>query len=88
MRHSTAEMIGRLVRWENDGRWFTARVTGHGKFRYDAWSGEVVDPGNYVWSAPHPYFVEAPPLVVGQVLPNLLFQFLTVVDESSVERAQ
>jgi hypothetical protein len=62
-------MVGKLVRWERDGKWFTARVTGRHK-ALPAWYGEVVDPGNYLdWNT-------------GDDVPNLRDQFLTVVAET------
>jgi len=63
-------MIGKLVRWERDGQWFTAKVHGTGVIR-GSWAGEVVDPGN--WG--HPLREKA--LAVGEWLPNLHEEFLT-----------
>lgn len=62
-------MVGKLVRWELDGRWFTAKVTGRHKF-LPAWYGVVVDPGNYL------------DLNAGDDVPNLRDRFLTVVAET------
>lgn len=75
------DLIGKLVRWEDDGQWFTARVTGPGSGLYGSLSGKVVDPGNFVGvAAVHPYFAEQR-LKVGESVPNLLPDLLAVVEE-------
>lgn len=76
-----ADMIGKLVRWEHRGQWFTARVTGgDGGSGRGSLTGEVVDPGNYVSLS---MFAPKQPLKVGVELPNLALDLLTVVDESA-----
>lgn len=43
---SDVDMIGKLVRWECDGQWLTARVTGYdGGSGRGSLTGVVVDPG-------------------------------------------
>jgi hypothetical protein len=70
-------MVGKLVRWERDGKWFTARVTGR-HVALPAWYGEVVDPGTFtLWRDG-----VVRPWAIGEVAPNLRDQFLTVMEES------
>lgn len=71
-------MIGKLVRWEYEDQWFTAKVHGTGAMR-GSWTGEVVDPGNFAGLATsHPFFEEEP-LSAGQWLPNLIGEYLTEI---------
>lgn len=72
------DMIGKLVRWESDGQWLTARVSGTGAFR-DSWRGEVVDPGNFVGLNADLFGPER--VKVGTWLPNLKADLVTVIDE-------
>lgn len=71
------DLTGKLVRWECDGQWLTARVEGTGT-RRGTWRGSVVDPGNYIGLSMH-----APKKTVrfGDWLPNLRGELLTVIDE-------
>lgn len=71
-------MIGKLVRWESDGQWLVARVTGEGFGTGDSLRGEVVDPGNYIGLSP---FAPKVSLKVGDVVPNLQPDLITVIDE-------
>lgn len=80
---SDTDMIGKLVRWENRGQWFTARVTGgDGGSGRGSYLGEVVDPGNYTGLSP---FAPKEWLRVGQELPNLRPELLAVIDEGGVQ---
>lgn len=73
------DLVGKVVKWENDGQWFTAEITGTG-VTSGSWCGTVVDPGNYVgMGGVHPYFEETP-LAPGQHLPNLAWSLIDVVD--------
>lgn len=77
-------MTGKIVRWENDGQWFTALVHGKGAMR-GSWRGEVLDPGNFTgMGGVHPYFVEEP-LKLGQLLPNLLDELITEVPALGIQ---
>lgn len=66
------DLIGKTVRWEFDGRWFTATVR-----RRDSSSGryigDVVDPGNF-----------GEPMRSGYIAGNLDPDFLTVTDSEPV----
>lgn len=76
---SDTDMIGKLVRWENKGQWFTARVTGYdGGSGRGSLTGEVVDPGNYIGLSE---FAPKQVLKVGDELPNLRPDLLAVVEE-------
>jgi hypothetical protein len=73
------DLTGKLVRWDNKGQWFTARVTGgDGGSGRGSWTGEVVDPGNYIGLSE---FAPKQALHVGQELPNLRPELLAVLDE-------
>lgn len=74
----TDDLTGKLVRWENEGQWFTATVDGTGMMR-GSWRGTVVDPGNFTGVA-HPYFEESR-LKAGDLVPNLLTDLITVVSD-------
>jgi hypothetical protein len=75
----SGDLIGKLVRWECRGQWFTARVTdGDGGSGRGSFVGEVVDPGNFSGMSP---FATEECLRVGQELPNLVADCLTVIDE-------
>lgn len=74
----TDNMIGKLVRWECRGQWFVARVTGgDGGSGRGSLTGEVVDPGTYVTG-----YAERGGLNVGEVLPNLRPELITVVADA------
>lgn len=73
------DLTGKLVRWECQRQWFTARVGGTGTQR-GTWRGEVVDPGNYVGLS---LFAPKQAVKVGQWLPNLVGALLTVIDEET-----
>lgn len=73
------DLTGKLVRWENEGQWFTATVDGTGVMR-GSWRGTVVDPGNFTDTV-HPYFEEHL-LKVGEHVPNLLSSLITVVSDA------
>jgi hypothetical protein len=73
-----AEMIGKLVRWESDGQWLVARITGKGSGAAGSLAGEVVDPGNYTGLSS---FAPKESVSVGDTLPNLLPDLITVIDE-------
>jgi hypothetical protein len=64
---------GRLVRWDSDGQWFTARVEVP-----DSFSGYVVDPGNFVGLDADRF--GSRPLAVGNRV-SLLRRYLTVLEE-------
>lgn len=70
------DLTGKLVRWECDGQWLTARIEGTGT-RRATWRGTVVDPGNYIGLSPY-----APKQTVRfrDWLPNLRAELLTVID--------
>lgn len=70
-------MIGKLVRWERKGQWFTARVTGKGHGASGTFAGVVVDPGNYTGVS-----VYAPKVALreGDSLPNLVPELITVIE--------
>lgn len=57
------DLIGKTVRWESNGKWFTATVT---KFhpRLGVWDCVVVDPGTFdFWKTGHPTYFGAYELV-------------------------
>lgn len=75
------DLVGRLVRWEYEGQWFTARITEDGCSDTGAqWIGQVVDPGNFIGL--NADLFGARPLSAGERVPNLLSALFTVVDES------
>ena len=71
------DMIGTLVRWERRGQWLTARIDFPGP--RGIWVGTVVDPGNYVGLSE---FAPKQALQVGDRLPNLRGELLTVIAEN------
>jgi hypothetical protein len=73
------DLVGKLVRWECQGQWLTARVDGAG-MRDATWRGTVVDPGNYHGLSD---FAPKQALYVGDTVPNLRAALLTVVDEAT-----
>ena len=70
-------LIGKLVRAEWRGQWFTARITD--SHDGDVWSGVVVDPGNYIFSV-RGYMRD---LNEGEHLTDIVGRFLTVIEECS-----
>jgi hypothetical protein len=72
-------LIGKLVRWERGRQWLIARVDGTGT-RRGRWRGTVVNPGNYIGLSE---FAPKQALGVGDVLPNLHPELLTMIDESA-----
>lgn len=62
------DLIGKTVRWEVDGRWFTATVRRR-NFSSGRYTGDVVDPGNF-----------GDPMRSGYIAGNLAPEFLTVID--------
>jgi hypothetical protein len=75
------DLVGKIVRWEWGGQWFTAKVHSTGVMR-GSWAGEVVDPGNFTgMGGSHPYFEEER-LTAGQWLPNLVGEFLVEVESA------
>lgn len=75
-------MIGKLVRWQHErGQWFTARVTGYdGGSGRGSLTGVVVDPGNYIGVSE---FAPKQAWRVGDVVPNLVRDLITVIDEGA-----
>jgi hypothetical protein len=71
------DLTGKLVRWDCDGQWLTARVEGTGT-RRGSWRGEVVDGGNFTGLSP---FATKQALRAGDFVPNLRSELLTVIDE-------
>lgn len=77
------DLVGKVVRWEWHGEWFTARVTG--RVQGDSYRGVVVDPGNRkVGVKDNVQLPEPIPYKPGELVPNLLAHLCTVIDSEPV----